>query len=209
MSSSLQPWIQRCPAGVIMVIIRNSFHWIPKCTSQIQIIIQVMTVWMSMFTTVALPLRKARGNHRGCAVCVLHQIAAGSCVLTLMSARIITGSMVSILKKQTKMRVGQTTTQKFNCEFHLKDIHKLFHQMWYAVQLPKLHYRNLWAGVTARVWGKLQHYVLKGKVDFIEQLYSGSSTLSDGAANQKQSVRGGISVTVFFKGKHTSTFAKT
>lgn len=41
----------------------------------------------------------------------------------------------------------------------LKDIHKLYLQMWYAVLLPELHYRSLWASVTARVWGKLPHYV--------------------------------------------------
>lgn len=44
-----------------------------------------------------------------------------------------------------------------------------------------------------------------GKWDFIEQLYSGSSPLSDGVANQKQPVRAGISVTVFSQGKETHT----
>lgn len=41
----------------------------------------------------------------------------------------------------------------------LKDIHKLYLQMWYAVLLPELHYRSLWASMTARLWGKLPHYV--------------------------------------------------
>lgn len=50
-------------------------------------------------------------------------------------------------------------TWKFDSEFHLKAIHKIFLQMWYAVLLPELYYRNLWASVTARVWGKLPHCV--------------------------------------------------
>lgn len=69
-----------------------------------------------------------------------------------MAANIITGGMVSGLK--TKERSRQRCKR-----LTLRDIHKLFLQMWYAVLLPELHYKSLWASVTARVWGKLHHYV--------------------------------------------------
>lgn len=74
----------------------------------------------------------------------------------LPHVRIIAGGLQL---KEKRKRKEPKKTWKFDFEFHLKAIHKLFLQMWYAVLLPELYYRNLWASVTARVWGKLQHYV--------------------------------------------------
>ena len=130
---------------------------IHRCRSQIQIIIKVMLVWVSVFTLMHHLSIKPEGATRD----LLFGLNCCGVLCSRTHGCKHNHRWHGICFKNKKRENSRQRRKSLT----LKDIHNLFLQMWYALLPPELHYRSLWVSVTGQVWGKLHHSV-PGKMRF-------------------------------------------